>query len=195
VAQVWSTHLTLQAGGTSPARASLGPRTRRGQHDHEQIGEDLPAIVGTLRVGFPGSVYPDVRVRCDVWLPDSGTAIERIDVPLAGSFALPVNLFVYALTNPPDDVRVLVQANELIDANERFGLTQSEFVAAPAGPVPLEPWAEAVTLHDPAAVGEWLDSGGGSLGLFGGKDTVRPREAHSFNVTAADTVWTQHFST
>jgi hypothetical protein len=191
MAQVWSTFLRLQPGVTTPERASLGPPTRRGQL--EQVGESIAAEVGTLRVGFVGGTYPADRVRCSIWTPDNGIELGRIDVPLVIAVPLPVNISVFALAPPAELVQLVATVSTSVDAAASWGPTQSEFVAV-AGVYVLEPWCQAVTVHNPDSRGEWLDAAGASLQEFS-LYRPRPRLASAVRVLTEDSTVTQHYAT
>lgn len=195
MAQVWSTFLDFPAGSTTMQRASLGPSTRPGPGHLEQVGESVPAVVGTVRVGFAGGEYPAELFRCDLSLPDQGTLIEGIDVPLVVAVPLAGQVFVRPLTAPAVGLRMCVSASELQELHSRAGATRTDPVpggGAAGGVVLLAPWCEAVSLHDPAAIGEWIDAAAASLGFFNGY-APRPRQAVSV-ATDQPSLLTQHYS-
>lgn len=193
MADVWSTNLVLPAGSTAPQQLWVGP-PERGE-PLEQVSESVPAVVGTLRVGYLGNMYSPTALPCraDVGLPDNGIQLVGIDLPLVLTIPLPAHVSVYALAAPSIPLQVVASAFTDVDSSSAWGATQSVFALA-AATVPLMPWCQGVSLHDPAATATWLDVAATAIGVFNGY-RPRPRRAVSLLVGATNTMVTQHFTT
>lgn len=193
MANVWSTNIVLPAGSTASKQAWVGPPERKGAS--EQVSESVPALVGTLRVGYLGNMYSPTAlpVRCDVGLPDNGIVLAGVDLPLVLTVPLPAHLTVYALEAQPQDLQLVASAFGDVDSSSSWGATQSVSALA-AAVIPLMPWCQAVSLHDVAATATWQDALGAAIGVFSGY-RPRPRRAVSILVGGTATMVTQHFST
>lgn len=192
MAEVWSTPLELDAGTVGPVRAYVGPPDRPAEL--EQVSENVAARIGTLRVGFVGTTYSGLQVvRANLRLPDNGTLVRGIDVPLVMNVPLPIHVEVYALAPLAARLQLVVTAAEEVQSDADWGATQSQFVGL-AGVYALEPWCQAVTVHDAGATGTWLDAAAAAIGTFTGF-RPRPRLAVSVQIGVAASMVTQHFTT
>lgn len=206
MAEVWSTPLVIQPDDISPHQVWVGPPDRAySPGDVSKLSDERAARVGTLRVGYLYGSYSDVLVRCHIGLPDNGIVLQNVDVPLVAGVPLPVGLTIFATAEPTQTLNLVCSAYVDVDAAADWGPTKSEQTLggynteAPnlALTVPLEPWCEAVTLHNPTPVtGIWLDPVLTPLDTFQGY-RPRPRAATRVAITTAGGPYliTQHYAT
>jgi hypothetical protein len=194
VAAAWRHVFQFRATETQSQRFQIGPETPKG-HTAE-----VSDVCGSLRIDFPGADYPPERYYALIICPDQGTQLFPVDLPLDLDIDLPVILQIFRDHEPGRNPRPLPMYDVTASCwkhpltRRRYGATRVEQVLE-GGTIPIPPMAQAVTLSNLAATGQWIDAAGAVLSTFIGWDNVRPRTAVQVNLLQNDSAVIFHFTT
>lgn len=196
MATVWRHVFRFDTDETQSQRFQIGPETPKG------YTAEVSDVAGSLRIDFPGAEYPPERYYALIICPDQGTQIWPVDVPLDLDIDLPVVLQIFRDPEPTQglpsrqmpkfDVTATCWKHPL--THRKYGATRVEQVLE-GGTILIPPMAQAVTLSNWAATGQWLDSAGNVLSSLIGWNNPRPRTAAAVNLLQNNSSVIFHFTT
>lgn len=184
MADVWSHVFTFPAGSETPLPFELGPpdQTESG----EWHGKEVSAVLGTLRLGFLERL-PAVRFCARIILPDQGTELGPLDLPLLFPVELPIRFWVWPLV--ASDVDVKIEASAFRGCCSAGTFQATYLLECAAGLNELPQWVIAALPM--LGTGVWADAAGNPCGPIVSGETwpsPRPRNAHYILTTTAATM-------
>lgn len=166
MADRWNRVLDFVAGAAQPRPADVGPRDPSPQE---------PPLLGTLRIGFPGSaVIPDWTA--EIQLPAQLLTVGPLDLPLVVAIELPVRVLVYP---PPAgavaDTGVTVSAIPNAIGCQADGGTRAQVVLA-AATVDVPQWVTGISVLSAGVSVDLLDAAAAVIDQVTGFRVPRPRQ-------------------